>query len=95
MNDLDEKFESVAWPELGDKLFKVSPDDQHNASLNMGGKGWESYAYGYKKAADMLAMRFLEDCKGADIVGYPILFLYRHYIELRLKALIKSEAVCC
>ncbi len=55
----------------------------------MSALSWEGYAFGYKRAGDLLLKRFLtrgeltsgERC----VVIYPLLFLYRHYIELRLK----------
>lgn len=78
----------VSWPIATDKLFQESADWRHNAFLNLGGKSWESYASGYKQAADFLAQRFLENYQGMDTLIYPIVFLYRHYIELRLKQLI-------
>jgi hypothetical protein len=45
---------------------------------------WDLYASGYKLAGDSL----IEEHAGAssfNVLIYPIVFLYRHYIELRLK----------
>ena len=49
---------------------------------------WYEYTMGYKQAADILA----DDLEGKHIIGdffvvYPIIFLYRHYLELLLKRL--------
>jgi hypothetical protein len=44
----------------------------------------------YKEAADALIDRILERDSGADLQVYPIVFLYRQYLELRLKELLIS-----
>jgi hypothetical protein len=85
---LDMEFSSIPWPKPGDVLFQEDANCSQNAFLNLGGKEWGSYASGYKGAADILAQRFLEDSQGLDALTYPIVFLYRHYLELRLKELI-------
>ncbi len=89
-NTLDLEFKSVPWPKPDDALFQEDVDWSHNAFLNLGGKEWGSYASGYKNAADVLVGRFLDDWCGMDIVTFPIVFLYRHYLELRLKELISE-----
>ncbi len=43
---------------------------------------------GFKRAADILADHILEFCSGGDLVIYPIVYLYRHYLELKLKDII-------
>jgi len=85
---LDMEPSSIPWPKPGDVLFQEDADCSHNACLNLGGKHWGAYASAYKEAADILVQRFLEDSKGLDALTYPILFLYRHHLELRLKELI-------
>jgi hypothetical protein len=87
MRALDMNLHVVPWPKAGDSLFKDDAKWSHNAFLNLGGKEWESYASGYKEAADVLVARFREDRRGMDVLAYPIVFLYRHYVELRLKQL--------
>ena len=85
---LDLNFPDFSWPKATDLLFQEAVDWRHNAFLNLGGKSWESYAIGYKQAADFLAQRFLENYRGMDTLIYPIVFLYRHYVELCLKQMI-------
>lgn len=85
---LNLNFRAVPWPMRGDQLFKADSDWWYNAHLNFSGKGWEAYASGYKEAADSLARRFLKNWQGNDILTYPMVFLYRHYLELRLKQVI-------
>jgi hypothetical protein len=78
----------VPWPMRGDQLFKADSDWRHNAHLDLSGKGWGAYAVGYKEAADSLARRFLKNWQGNDTLTYPMVFLYRQYLELRLKEVI-------
>jgi hypothetical protein len=86
--DLDLSYNSAPWPKPKDVLFREDTDWSDNAFLNLGGKAWGAYATGYKEAADVLVHQFLEDWRGKDKLTYPIVFLYRHHIELRLKQLI-------
>ena len=85
---LDLDFSLVPDLRPGDALFRRAAYWSRNAHLTLGGKGIESYAVGYKEAADVLAARFLEDWQGMDGLVYPIVFLYRHALELRLKQVI-------
>jgi len=84
----DKGEKSVPWPKAGDILFQSGNDWWHNACVNYGGHPWELYATGYKDAADILAERVFETQRHADFLIYPIAFLYRHYLELRLKEII-------
>ena len=47
------------------------------------------YAMGYKDAADHLVEHAPRI--GQDFVVYPVMFLYRHYIELRLKDILYTS----
>jgi len=51
---------------------------------------WELYAHGYKRAADTLVERIIECPTWIDVLVYPISFLYRHYLELRLKEIAQA-----
>jgi hypothetical protein len=46
----------------------------------------ESYAAGYHRAAKVLAARMRRAVKSLHYDGFPVLFLYRHALELYLKA---------
>jgi HEPN domain-containing protein len=74
------------------ELFKADEDWWHNACLNFTRNDWDLYAVGYKKAADMLIEQIVADNNSSraslDTIIYPIVFLYRQYLELRLKQLI-------
>lgn len=45
---------------------------------------WDLYATGYKRAADYLVEQAASTHQ-QDFIIYPAMFLYRHYLELRLK----------
>lgn len=50
-----------------------------------------AFALGYREAARLLALRFKGDAY-ADYDGYPVLYLYRHSLELYLKAIVYRGA---
>lgn len=51
---------------------------------------WVLYTGGYKEAGDLLLQHALRAGK-QHILVYPIIFLYRHYIELQLKEIIMNN----
>ena len=53
-------------------------------------KDFSKYAKGYYRAAKKLADDLLEKPGFGDYEGYPIVFLYRHALELHLKAFVFS-----
>ncbi len=64
------------------------PDWYLNACLNVGGGDWDIYAIGYKRAGDILVQYVIDHNQDQDLLVYPVVFLYRQYLELRLKELI-------
>jgi len=83
------KPEELPWPQAGDQLFVSAEDAENNAWLKWRGEAkWWAYAEGYRKAADVLVEGSTETLSDQDFLVYPISFLYRHYLELRLKGLI-------
>lgn len=80
----------LPWPIPGDTLFTEAEDWQYNARLHGSHDKWDVYATGYKEAADILIERVLSDRMWMDMLVYPIIYLYRHYLELRLKELVIS-----
>ncbi len=69
-------------------IFLSDTDRWHIAWLNQTGPDdWCVYADGYKRAADLLVEN-LETTYDVNTVVYPIMFLYRQYIELTLKEII-------
>lgn len=81
---------TVPWPETGDSLFMAGgyrallafPLTGHPA-LNDG-----IIASGYKDAGDALIQSLLDNGRNDGLV-LPILFCYRHYMELRIKDIIE------
>jgi hypothetical protein len=88
-NTLDLEFTAPSWPQSGDKLF-VPGFGRTVAYLGGFGTDFSRYAIGYKDAADALIEHTQEINSGADLQFYPIAFLYRQYLELRLKQLLIS-----
>ena len=78
------------WPKEGDTLFKPDEDWMYNACLNKISDKLGLYAEGYKKAGDIVVHSLQDDRFEIDFVIYPIVFLYRQYVELRLKEIIRD-----
>ena len=71
-------------------LFTSAEDWKCNACLNWSDDPLEICALGYKEAAEELANRLIKDNFHIDALIFPICFLYRQYVELRLKEIIRS-----
>ena len=54
---------------------------------------WIAYIEGYKNAADYLVEHAVKEWP-ADMLVYPIVFLYRQYLELQLKDLLQILFKC-
>lgn len=75
-------------PRKGQKLFRGDLGDwKNNACLRQG----DDYACreGYLRGAQILVRAAAETKFDQDFLVYPIVFLYRHYIELALKEIIR------
>jgi hypothetical protein len=78
-------------PRKGDQLFRDDEGDWwHDARLNLFYDNWDMYAEGYKVAGDVLVEYIKEKQFDQDYLVYPIVFLYRQYIELRMKEIIRD-----
>ena len=49
---------------------------------------YDDYAVGYKEAADQLINGIEAGQSNDAYLAYPVMFLYRHYLELRLKEIV-------
>jgi hypothetical protein len=87
--EIEEDF-NIPWPQKGDELFKADKDWWHNACLNFSLDMSIGYVYGYKKAADILVEYIKHTQRDHDYLVYPIVFLYRHHLELIIKKIIKD-----
>jgi hypothetical protein len=85
-----ENFRPPELPTPQDGLFNLKGHPHLNACIGWRGADWNLYAAGYKTAADMLATHVIEHANRQDTLVYPILFLYRQYIELCVKEIIRS-----
>lgn len=90
VDDLGSFIEIPSFPSAEDKLFTTAEDWWNNACLNFISSGWAAYSAGYKEAADILVANVEQQPRAQDILVYPILFLYRQYLELALKDLIRQ-----
>jgi hypothetical protein len=69
-------------------------DNEYDWEMNaMVGKA-DSYAYseGYRLAGRIVADHAIQNALDVDFLVYPVIFLYRHYVELQLKRLIPTGA---
>lgn len=82
---MDEEF----FPSPEDNLFSASGDWWSTACLNWYRDGWSLYADGYKNSADALVEVVTAAGRKQDTFVYPIVFLYRQYLELAIKDLIR------
>lgn len=70
------------------RLFGPGEDWTRNACVNYQHDEWHLYAEGYRRAAELL----VEQSKRSelDFLIYPIAFLYRQWLELELKLLLRD-----
>lgn len=81
-------------PRRHDVLLSTSLSDWwNNACLNvMPGGDQHGYTEGYRRGARLLVEHVNENARDQDYLVYPIIFLYRHHIELALKNLVTRVA---
>jgi hypothetical protein len=78
----------MEWPRPNEKLIRSEVDWQHNACVDCTTPTLGSYAVKFKAAADVLVREAAAGEAMLDEMIIPIVFLYRHYIELTLKEII-------
>lgn len=90
----DTKFEDACdrefrWPRKGDQPFKKSENAGWNAEIEQRPHGrLVMMVEGYKLGAEMMVERSRNDRFDRAALVYPIIFNYRHFIELSLKYII-------
>lgn len=82
--------EEFAWLREGDVLFGPGNDWWENASVNYITGSFYLYASGYLNGAKHLVDHALQKQQEQDDLIYPIAFLYRQYLELMMKGIIKD-----
>lgn len=90
MRDLHIDLSKRLWPDDTTSIFRPGDPSRNLAWIPQTSAQWHRYADGYKEAAERLyeSWRSLSD----DDLVFPLVFLYRHYTELRLKELLQSVA---
>lgn len=76
------------WVREGDDLWGSGTDPWTNACLNFAADPFDPYSTGYRRAADIITEYVIQQLRDQDTLIYPIVFLYRHHIELKLKEII-------
>lgn len=80
----------MSTAEHGSDLFRSAEDWQLNACVNFGHDDWDVYAEGYRRAGEILVARLAEtNSESIDFLIYPLVFLFRHALELQLKSSIR------
>ncbi len=82
----------VEVPSAADSLIVIDDGGWDNACVNWTDTvgSWTLYATGYKDAADILVAHVLTQYRQHDTLVYPIAFLYRQYLELSIKYVIRQ-----
>ena len=78
------------WPEKGEHLFKSDMDWWLNACVNDFGNKDYLYIEGYVEAANIISKHVIDHDRMLYILIYPLIFLYRHSIELGLKRILNK-----
>lgn len=87
----DDLVADLPWPKPRPALLGPHGDWSNNAVLNrMTGEEWWVYAEGYARGAEILVRHVVDGNRDLDFLVYPIVFLYRHHLELALKDLIRG-----
>ncbi len=79
--------ETEGKAQVSRSFFKINEEGM-NVVFNWGIESYGTYAFAYYDAAQKLLERILERGNFADYDAYPILFLFRHYVEMTLKEVI-------
>jgi hypothetical protein len=84
------RSQPIRWPTAGDVLFAPSPSGRHTTIQQKPGERLRYMIDGYESAASHLIVEALRKPREDERLIYPIVFLYRHLIELSLKELIET-----
>jgi len=91
---MDEQLlsDGFPWPVKGDDPFKMGSSSRALiACLNFThDEPWGGMAEGFKRLADLGVSYTDQTGHDQDFLVYPIVFSYRHYIELSLKLIIRA-----
>lgn len=92
---MDDEEQSVVGtsppPRKSDVLFGITTDWQSNACVS-GIDNAIVYQKGYRRAALHLVEYVCETEREQDSLIFPIVYLYRHHIELTLKSIVRTSS---
>ncbi len=78
------------WPKKGDRAFPAAISASGRAQPLAFVMPTESaYIAGYQRAADMIVEAAHDDDLNPDDLVFPVVYLYRHHLELMLKGLVR------
>jgi len=89
---IDDGTNLMPLPSKTDSFFNKSSESWNDALLDSYSKNWSVYTVGYKNAGDILVERVIEKGHSQDLLVFPIMFLYRQYLELALKGIIRDAS---
>ena len=78
---------------MTNSIFSGDKDWKANACLNWSHDSMGLYIEGYREAADKLVHDVVDTGANQDTLVFPIAFLYRQYIELQLKHIIRESRI--
>ena len=79
------------WPRQGDRAFVTSADPSENANIEETGHArFVLMTDGYKRAGDLMVEAAGHDNLARDTLVFPIIFNYRHFLEISLKYLLAT-----
>jgi hypothetical protein len=78
---------------VSNSIFSGDKDWKANACLNWSLDSMGLYIEGYREAADKLVYDVVNTGANQDTLVFPIAFLYRQYIELQLKHIIRESRI--
>ena len=77
----------VIWPQPGMSIHAESGVREAVAYVNFGDV-WHGYSTGFRRAGLTLVAALVETNRDQDYLVYPVIYCFRHHIELQLKSLI-------
>lgn len=79
------------WPKKGDRPFAEADELLDNALIAEDERTrLILMTDGYKQAADLMVQRTADEPSSRDFLVFPILFSYRHFLELSLKYMLAT-----
>ena len=90
MNELNLEIPKLPWPDEKTEIFRAGDIRPGLAWLPQSPGQWHRYAEGYREAAEWLYAKWCGDPIKPDYLAYPMVYLYRHYVELMLKEFLLS-----